>query len=326
MGVGGPTLGLDVHARRLQSLLDGTRKDSPSQGLHFVHLSRLHQRRMKLTRFTDMSEELPHRQQPFTIRALPLQCARNHCYETKQGPAIFRAREHMQRLINSAKIYRMELPYSVDQFTNAACELVRLNKLNACYVKPIVLRGYGEVGVNPLNSPIDVYMACWSWGAYLGPEALAKGVDVGVSSWTRISPNTLPAMSKAAANYMNSQLIRMEATFNGYTEGIALDADGHVSEGSGMNVFLVHDGTLYTPPLATSILPGITRDAITKIAEDLNIPVKEQVIPREMLYIVDEVFFVGTAVEVTPIRSVDHIQVGKGVAGPITLRLQELRR
>jgi branched-chain amino acid aminotransferase len=245
------------------------------------------------------------------------------CYETKQGPAIFRLREHMQRLINSAKIYRMELPHSVDEFANTACELVRLNKLNSCYVKPIALRGYGEVGVNPLSSPIDLYMACWTWGAYLGPEALAKGVDVGVSSWTRISPNTLPAMSKAAANYMNSQLIRMEASFNGYAEGIALDSAGHVSEGSGMNVFLVNDGTLYTPPLATSILPGITRDAIVKIAEDLGIPVKESVIPREMLYIVDEVFFVGTAVEVTPIRSVDHIQVGKGACGPITRKLQE---
>jgi branched-chain amino acid aminotransferase len=229
----------------------------------------------------------------------------------------------MQRLINSAKIYRMDLPYSVGEFSNTATELVRTNKLNSCYVKPIVLRGYGEAGVNPLNSPIDIYMACWSWGAYLGPDALSKGVDVGVSSWTRIAPNTLPAMSKAAANYMNSQLIRMEATFNNYAEGIALDSGGHVSEGSGMNIFLVHDGTLYTPPLATSILPGITRDAIVKLAEDLRIPVKEQVIPREMLYIVDEVFFVGTAVEVTPIRSVDRIQVGKGVAGPVTRKLQE---
>ena len=228
----------------------------------------------------------------------------------------------MQRLVNSAKIYRMDLPYSVEEFGNTACELVRLNKLNSCYVKPIVLRGYGEVGVNPLNSPIDIYMACWSWGAYLGPDALAKGVDVGVSSWTRIAPNTLPAMSKAAANYMNSQLIRMEASFNGYAEGIALDSQGHVSEGSGMNVFLVHDGVLYTPPLATSILPGITRDTVVKLAEDLNIPCKESVIPREMLYIADEVFFVGTAVELTPIRSVDHIPVGKGVAGPITLKLQ----
>jgi branched-chain amino acid aminotransferase len=245
------------------------------------------------------------------------------CYDTKQGPAIFRLREHMQRLINSARIYRMELPYTVDQFASVATELVRRNNLRACYVKPIALRGYGDVGVNPLGSPIELYMACWSWGAYLGPEALSKGVDVGVSSWTRIAPNTLPAMSKAAANYMNSQLIRMEASFNGYAEGIALDSDGHVSEGSGMNVFLVHDGTLYTPPLSTSILPGITRDAVVTLAHDLGIPFKETVVPREMLYIVDEVFFVGTAVEVTPIRSVDHIQVGKGVAGPITRRLQE---
>ena len=245
------------------------------------------------------------------------------CYETTQGPAIFRLREHMQRLINSAKIYRMELPYSLDDFCNTAAEVVRVNKMNSCYVKPIVLRGYGEVGVNPLSSPIDIYMACWHWGAYLGPEALSKGVDVGVSSWTRIAPNTLPAMSKAAANYMNSQLIRMEASFNGYTEGIALDSDGHVSEGSGMNIFLAHDGVLYTPPLSTSILPGITRDAVAKIAEDLNIPCKESVIPREMLYVADEVFFAGTAVEITPIRTVDKIQVGKGVAGPITRRLQE---
>jgi len=245
------------------------------------------------------------------------------CYDTKQGPAIFRLREHMQRLINSAKIYRMELPYSVDEFGSTACELVRHNKLNSCYVKPIVLSGYGEVGVSPLNSPIECYMACWSWGAYLGADALTKGVEVGVSSWTRIAPNTLPAMSKAAANYMNSQLIRMEAQFNNYAEGIALDADGHVSEGSGMNVFLVHDDVLYTPPLATSILPGITRDTVVTMAKDLSIPVKETVIPREMLYIADEVFFCGTAVEVTPIRSVDHIQVGKGVAGPITRKLQE---
>ena len=245
------------------------------------------------------------------------------CYDTKQGPAIFRLREHMQRLVNSAKIYRMDLPVSLDELCNIATELVRINKMNACYVKPIVIRGYGEVGVNPLNSPIDVYMACWHWGAYLGPDALSKGVDVGVSSWTRIAPNTLPAMAKAAANYMNSQLIRMEASFNGYAEGVALDTDGHVSEGSGMNIFIAHGGTLYTPPLATSILPGITRDAITKIAEDLDIPFKEAVIPREMLYIADEVFFVGTAVEVTPIRSVDKILVGKGVAGPITRRLQE---
>jgi branched-chain amino acid aminotransferase len=244
------------------------------------------------------------------------------CYETTQGPAIFRLREHMQRLVNSARIYRMELPFSVDEFSNTACELVRINKMNSCYVKPIVLRGYGDVGVNPLKSPIDVYMACWYWGAYLGPEAVSKGVDVCVSSWTRIAPNTLPAMSKAAANYMNSQLVNMEARMNGFVEGIALDDTGHVSEGSGENVFIVHDGTLYTPPLATSILPGITRNSVVQLAEDLNISFKETVIPREMLYIADEVFFAGTAVEITPIRSVDHIQIGKGVAGPITLKLQ----
>jgi len=229
----------------------------------------------------------------------------------------------MQRLINSAKIYRMELPFSLDEFVNVATELVAINKLKTCYIKPIVLRGYGDAGVNPLNNPIEIYMACWSWGAYLGPEAVSKGVDVGISSWTRIAPNTLPAMSKAAANYMNSQLIRMEATFNGFAEGIALDSSGYVSEGSGMNVFLVHEGTLYTPPLGASILPGITRDAVIKLAGDLDIPVKEATVPREMLYVADEVFFVGTAVEITPIRSVDHIVVGKGAAGPITKKLQE---
>jgi branched-chain amino acid aminotransferase len=244
-------------------------------------------------------------------------------YETPQGPAIFRVQDHMQRLINSARIYRMELSYSVEDFANTASELVRINKMGACYIKPLVLRGYGEVGVNPLNCPVESYMACWSWGSYLGPDALAKGVDVCVSSWTLIAPNTLPAMSKAGANYMNSQLIRMEAIVNGYTEGIALDADGHVSEGSGMNIFLVHNGTLYTPPLAASILPGITRDSITKLAADLDLPVKESVIPREMLYIADEVFIVGTAVEVTPIRSIDKMTIGKGSMGPITRKIQE---
>jgi branched-chain amino acid aminotransferase len=245
------------------------------------------------------------------------------CYDTKQGPAIFRLREHMQRLIHSAKIYRMELAYSVEEFCNVATELVRRNKLNACYVKPIVLRGYGDAGVNPLTSPIECYMACWPWGAYLGKDANTKGVEVCISSWTRIAPNTLPAMSKAAANYMNSQLIRMEASFNGYTEGIALDSSGYLSEGSGMNVFLVHEGTVYTPPLAASVLPGITRASVMTLCEDFGIPVKEQVIPREMLYISDEVFFAGTAVEICPIRSVDRIAVGKGEPGAVTKRLQE---
>lgn len=245
------------------------------------------------------------------------------CYDTKQGPAIFRLREHMQRLIDSAKIYRMELPYSVEDFCSVACELVRINKINACYIKPIALRGYGEVGISPLTSPIELYMACWPWGAYLGVDAAVKGVDVCVSSWTRIAPNTLPSLSKASANYMNSQLIRMEASVDGYAEAIALDISGHVSEGSGMNVCLVRDGAVHTPPPTSCILPGITRSTVLTLCEDLRIPVKEQAIPREALYVAEEVFFCGTAVEITPIRSVDHITVGKGVPGPVTKRLQE---
>lgn len=245
------------------------------------------------------------------------------CYDTKQGPAIFRLGPHMQRLLNSAKIYRMTPPFTVEDLSNAALELVRINKMPACYVKPIVLRGYGDVSVNPLPNPIEVYMACWPWGAYLGPDAQSKGVDVCVSTWTRIAPNTLPAMSKAAANYMNSQLIRMEAGANGYAEGIALDSSGYISEGSGMNVFIVHEGTILTPPLSASILPGITRNSIVQICADLKIPVRETVIPREMLYIADEIFFVGTAVEVTPVRSVDKIVIGKGIRGEITRQLQE---
>jgi branched-chain amino acid aminotransferase len=245
------------------------------------------------------------------------------CYKTPSGPAIFRLREHMQRLINSGRIYRMELPFTVDELTKAAVEVVRVNKMEACYVKPIVLRGYGEVGVNPLACPIEVFIACWDWGKYLGPEALEQGVDVCVSSWQRMAPNTLPAMSKAAANYMNSQLIRMEAVVNGYVEGIALDTSGLVSEGSGENLFLVYEGKVHTPPLANSILSGITRMSIMQLCRDLDIPLVEQAIPREMLYIADEVFFCGTASEVTPIRSIDKVKIGTGRCGPITKRLQE---
>ena len=245
------------------------------------------------------------------------------CYQTKQGPAIFRLREHMQRLLNSGRIYRMDIPYTVEELSNTAVDLVRVNKMNACYVKPIVLRGPGEAGVNPFPTALEVFMACWEWGSYLGAEALEKGVDVCVSSWTRIAPNTLPAMSKSAANYMNSQLIRMEAIVNGYVEGIALDPNGYVSEGSGENIFLVQDGAVITPPLAASILPGITRRSIMTLCEDLQIPIEEQMIPREMLYIADEVFFVGTAAEITPLRSIDRITIGSGSRGPITKRFQE---
>lgn len=245
------------------------------------------------------------------------------CYKTKQGPAIFRLRDHMQRLVNSARIYRVEVPYTLDELCAAGVELVRVNKMQACYVKPIVLRGYGEVSVNPFPCPVEVYMACWEWGSYLGAEALEKGADVCVSSWTRLAPNTLPAMSKAAANYMNSQLMRMEAIVNGYSEGIALDVTGYVSEGSGENLFVVHDGQVITPPLAASILHGITRRSIFTLCEDLNVPVREQVIPREMLYIADEVFFCGTAAEITPLRSIDRIPIGNGARGPITKKLQD---
>jgi branched-chain amino acid aminotransferase len=246
------------------------------------------------------------------------------CYQTPSGPAVFRLREHIRRMTDSAKIYRMEnLGYSGDQLAEATIELVRLNQMDSCYIRPIVLRGYGEMGVNPLKNPIDVYLACWSWGKYLGEEALAEGVDVCVSSWTRIAPNTLPALAKAGANYMNSQLMKMEALANGYSEGIALDTAGYVSEGSGENIFVVRDGKIHTPPLGASVLPGITRDSVLTLAQDLGIPVVETIIPREMLYIADEVFFSGTAAEITPIRSIDRIPVGKGRRGPVAEKLQK---
>jgi branched-chain amino acid aminotransferase len=244
------------------------------------------------------------------------------CYDTEQGPAIFRAPEHARRLLDSAKIYRMDLSYSINELTKAMVDVVRANKLRSCYIRPIVLRGYGDVGVLPRNNPLETYIACWSWGKYLGDEAITQGVDVCVSSWTRLAPNTLPALSKAGANYMNSQLIRMEAAANGYAEGIALDGSGYVSEGSGENIFVVRDGKMLTPPLGASVLPGITRDSIIKIAAQLGVPVVETIIPRELLYIADELFFTGTAVEVTPIRSVDRIVVGAGHRGPITEKIQ----
>jgi branched-chain amino acid aminotransferase len=246
------------------------------------------------------------------------------CYATKSGPAVFRLHEHVRRMADSAKIYRMEnFGFSRQQLAEAMLELVRVNDLPSCYLRPIVLRGYGDIGVNGLNNPVDVYIACWEWGKYLGDDALADGVDVCVSSWTRIAPNTLPALAKAGANYMNSQLIKMEALANGYSEGIALDTAGYVSEGSGENVFVVRDGKIHTPALGASVLPGITRDTVLQLAADLGIPVVETIIPRELLYIADEVFFSGTAAEITPIRSVDRIPVGKGHRGPIAEKLQK---
>jgi branched-chain amino acid aminotransferase len=244
------------------------------------------------------------------------------CYATPGGPAVFRLPEHLRRMADSAKIYRMELGYPAAQLGEAMLELVRVNQMDSCYIRPVAFRGYGEMGVNGMKNPVDVYIACWSWGQYLGEEALAEGVDVCVSSWTRMAPNTLPALAKAGANYMNSQLIKMEAVLNGYTEGIALDSNGYVSEGSGENIFVVRDGKILTPPLGASVLPGITRDTILKLTQRLGIPVVETIIPRELLYIADEVFFSGTAAEITPIRSIDKIIVGKGRRGPVAEALQ----
>lgn len=244
------------------------------------------------------------------------------CYALPSGPAIFRAHEHIQRLLDSSKIYRIDVDYTRDELVSAMVSLVKNNGVWPCYLRPIVLRGYGEAGVNPFNSPTEVFICNYPWGKYLGADA-EQGVDVCVSSWTRIAPNTLPAIAKSGANYMNSQLIKMEAIINGYVEGIALDVNGYVSEGSGENLFIVRNGAIQTAPLGNSVLPGITRDSVLRIARDLNIPVVEQMIPREMLYIADEVFFSGTAAEITAVRSVDKISVGKGVMGPVTRAIQK---
>jgi branched-chain amino acid aminotransferase len=244
------------------------------------------------------------------------------CYATPRGPAIFRLKEHTRRLFDSAKIYRMPMPFTPDAI-NAACkEVVAINKLESAYLRPVAFRGYGELGVDPTPCPVDVAVAALNWGRYLGEEALEQGVDVGVSSWWRMAPNTLPAMAKVAANYMNSQLIRMEAAQHGYSEGIALDTQGFVSEGSGENLFLIRDGKIYTPPLSGSILPGITRDTVLTLARLQGLEVIQERLPREALYIADELFFTGTAAEVSPIRSVDGIQIGAGRRGPITEQLQ----
>ncbi len=244
------------------------------------------------------------------------------CYATPDGPAVFRLDDHTERLYNSAKIYRMDVPYSPAEMNQAILETISVNQLDACYIRPIIYRGYGQLGVNPFPCPVDVAVMVWDWGRYLGAEALENGVDVRVSSWARIAPNTLPAMAKSAANYMNSQLIKMEAIKEGYAEGIALDVEGYVSEGSGENLFLVKNDTLITPPLVSSVLPGITRDTVIALARRQGIPVVEQMMPREMLYIADELFMTGTAAEITPVRSVDKITIGRGARGPVTEALQ----
>src|SRR5262245_45268006 len=244
------------------------------------------------------------------------------CYETPKGSACFRLDAHMRRLQHSSKIYRMEYPLDLAGWCNAVLDTIRANQMKACYIRPLVYRGYETLGVNPLSNPVDAAIMVWEWGAYLGAGALDEGVDVKVSSWLRMAPNTLPALAKCTANYANSALIKMEAVADGYAEGIALDVHGHVSEGSGQNIFVVRNGAMFTPPLADSVLGGITRDSIITLARDLGLTVTETSFPREMLYLADEMFFVGTAAEVTPVRSVDKIRIGSGRRGPITEALQ----
>lgn len=245
------------------------------------------------------------------------------CYKTSRGAAVFRLDDHLRRLEASAKIYRMEIPYGLDELRDAVTETIAANGFEACYIRPLVFRGLGSPGVYPLETPVEVAIAVWPWGKYLGEEGQRNGVDVRVSSWRRPSSDSLPALAKATANYLVAQLIKMEAVLDGYVEGIALDQNGYVSEGAGENLFLVRNGVLITPPLAASILPGITRDTVIRFAQELGIPVREEVVPRGLLYTCDELFFTGTAAEVTPIRSVDRIPVGSGRPGRITLRLIE---
>jgi branched-chain amino acid aminotransferase len=244
-------------------------------------------------------------------------------YSTPKGPAVLGLEPHVERLYFSAKVIRIEIPYSKDEFAEAIKETIRRNKHKECYIRPLVFRGYEVLGVYPLNCPVETVIATWEWGAYLGPEAIEKGVDVAVSSWRRMAPDAAMAMAKIGGQYTNSQMVVMEARDRGMAEGVVLDVYGYVSEGSGENIFVVLDGTIYTPPLSASILSGITRRFAMTLADDLGYTVKEQNIPREMLYAADEIFFTGTAAEITPIKTVDNIAVGSGSRGPITKRLQD---
>ena len=245
-------------------------------------------------------------------------------YKNENGVGVFRLKEHVKRLFDSAKIYKIDIPYSREEIEEAIIETVRVNDLDGCYIRPIVFRGYGELGVNPLNCPVNVVIAAWEWGSYLGEEGMANGVDIGVSSWRKPAPDTFPTLAKCGANYMNSQLAKIEAIENGYDEAIMLDYEGHVSEGSGENIFLVENGKLYTPSMASSNLKGITRDSIMTLASDLGYEIIEESISRERLYIADEVFFTGTAAEVTPIRSIDKKSIGIGKRGPVAEKLQSI--
>lgn len=245
------------------------------------------------------------------------------CYKTPNGPSTFRLADHIRRLFDSAKIYSMPIQYSIQEIIDACNLTIKENGFESAYVRPLVYRGYHSLGVDPSKCPVDVIIGALNWGAYLGEDAITGGVDVGVSSWNRLAPNTMPAMAKAGANYMGSQLIKMEAIRDGYAEGIGLDTSGYVSEGSGENIYIIRDGTIYTPTLSSSILPGITRDCVLTFAKEFDIPVEKASIPREMLYIADEVFFSGTAAEITPIRSIDGVKIGSGKRGPITEKIQK---
>ncbi len=245
------------------------------------------------------------------------------CYRTPSGPAVLRLDDHMRRFTDSARIYRMDLPYSAEELGRFVGELIQRNGFEECYIRPVAFRGYGAAGLDPIASPIEIFLVCWPWGAYLGPEAVSAGVDVCVSSWQRPAPNTFPMLAKAGGNYLNAQLMKMEAVANGYGEAIALNVRGMVSEGSGQNLFLVRGGVLYTPPVDGAMLPGITRDCVITLAGELGVSVVQDEIPREALYIADELFFTGTASEINPIRSVDRIPVGRGEPGPIGRQLRK---
>lgn len=244
-------------------------------------------------------------------------------YETDDGPAVFCLDGHVERLFTSAKVYRMEIPYTEREVRQAILATVKANELGACYIRPLVYRGVESFAIDPKPCPVGVAIVAIEWGPYLGPEAIEQGVDVGVSSWRRMTPGTFPAAAKVGGQYINSQLIAMEAHAHGYVEGIALDGNGYVSEGSGENLFIVSRGDVVTPPLASSILEGITRRCVITLAKDAGYAVREEFIPREALYMADEVFFTGTAAEVTPVRSVDGIPVGPGQRGPVTEHLQQ---
>lgn len=244
------------------------------------------------------------------------------CYENPKGSAIFRLDEHVERLFNSAKIYKMDIPFTQEDISKAIKDTIAINNLKSCYIRPVTYRGYKELGVNPLNCPINTAIAVWEWGKYLGTEAMENGVDIAVSSWRRMAPDTMPSMAKAGANYMNAQLAKIEAIERGFDEAIMLDYHGYIGEGSGENIFLIKDDIIYTPTLASSILKGITRDSVMTIAKDFGYEVREEQIPREFAYLSDEVFFTGTAAEVTPVRSIDNITIGKGKIGPISKEIQ----